>query len=61
MFIDVLLTSLSMSHHRNAPRSVVQDSTVVLTGGANGIVMSVESCLPVIPSADLEKKSAFVG
>ena len=32
MLIDILVTSLSMftcSHHRNAPRSVVQDSTGV--------------------------------
>jgi hypothetical protein len=30
-------------------------SVIVLTGGAKGIVMSAESCIPVIPSADLEK------
>ena len=29
MLIDILLTSLSMSHHRSAPRSVLQDSTGV--------------------------------
>jgi uncharacterized glyoxalase superfamily protein PhnB len=30
-------------------------SIIVLTGGAKGIVMSVESCIPVIPSTDLER------
>jgi hypothetical protein len=29
MLIDILRTSLACSHHRNAPRSVLQDSTGV--------------------------------